>query len=309
MLDAVLALVPSARVGYIGLQRDERTAVASQYYSKLPDRLDSAYVLMIDPMLATGGSASAALELLRARRRPPRSHRLHRRRAGRRGRRRARSPRRRHLYPGRRQPSQRAEIHRPRPRRLRRPAVRNALRRAHDSRRSLANGADIDRAQQDPRPRLSAGRDDGTAHVRRGGLSAVDGRTAVAGDWKDVRRDPRVVAGSRRHAAFDAGRAQRGDDGRAAEGLRGGRRSRVRAAARRRHRVVHAISRLGPRADPRRASRCSRRPRRSSKSASGPTRSRRASAIASTAAIRERRGCSRWRSSSSSKASMSGCSA
>ena len=65
MLDAVLALVPSARVGYIGLQRDERTAVASQYYSKLPDRLDSAYVLMIDPMLATGGSASAALELLR----------------------------------------------------------------------------------------------------------------------------------------------------------------------------------------------------------------------------------------------------
>jgi uracil phosphoribosyltransferase len=65
MLDAVLALVPSARVGYIGLQRDEHTAVASQYYSKLPDRLDSAYVLMIDPMLATGGSASAALELLR----------------------------------------------------------------------------------------------------------------------------------------------------------------------------------------------------------------------------------------------------
>ena len=65
MLDAVLALVPSARVGYIGLQRDERTAVASQYYSKLPDRLDSAYMLMIDPMLATGGSASAAIELLR----------------------------------------------------------------------------------------------------------------------------------------------------------------------------------------------------------------------------------------------------
>jgi uracil phosphoribosyltransferase len=65
MLDAVLALVPSARVGYIGLQRDETTAVASQYYSKLPDRLDSAYVLMIDPMLATGGSASAALALLR----------------------------------------------------------------------------------------------------------------------------------------------------------------------------------------------------------------------------------------------------
>jgi len=65
MLDAVLGLVPSARVGYIGLQRDEQTAIASQYYSKLPQGLRDSYVLMIDPMLATGGSASAALELLR----------------------------------------------------------------------------------------------------------------------------------------------------------------------------------------------------------------------------------------------------
>ena len=64
MLDAVLELVPGARVGHIGLQRDELTAVASQYYSKLPGRLDSSYVLMIDPMLATGGSAIAALDLL-----------------------------------------------------------------------------------------------------------------------------------------------------------------------------------------------------------------------------------------------------
>ena len=63
-LDAVLELVPGARVGHIGLQRDEMTAVASQYYSKLPARLDSSYVLMIDPMLATGGSAVAALDLL-----------------------------------------------------------------------------------------------------------------------------------------------------------------------------------------------------------------------------------------------------
>jgi uracil phosphoribosyltransferase len=64
MLDAVLELVPSARVGHIGLQRDELTAVASQYYSKLPAKLDASYVLMIDPMLATGGSAVAALDLL-----------------------------------------------------------------------------------------------------------------------------------------------------------------------------------------------------------------------------------------------------
>jgi uracil phosphoribosyltransferase len=65
MLDAVLELVPTARVGYIGLQRDERTAIASQYYSKLPNRLRDSFVLMIDPMLATGGSASAAVSLLR----------------------------------------------------------------------------------------------------------------------------------------------------------------------------------------------------------------------------------------------------
>lgn len=65
MLDAVLDLVPTARVGHIGLQRDERTAVASQYYAKVPDGLADAHVLVIDPMLATGGSAVAALDLLR----------------------------------------------------------------------------------------------------------------------------------------------------------------------------------------------------------------------------------------------------
>jgi uracil phosphoribosyltransferase len=65
MLDAVLELVPHARVGHIGLQRDELTAIASQYYSKLPANLAGSYVVMIDPMLATGGSAVAALHLLR----------------------------------------------------------------------------------------------------------------------------------------------------------------------------------------------------------------------------------------------------
>jgi uracil phosphoribosyltransferase len=66
MLDAVLELVPYASVGHIGLQRDEATAVASRYYAKLPGALGSSLVLMIDPMLATGGSAVAALEVLRA---------------------------------------------------------------------------------------------------------------------------------------------------------------------------------------------------------------------------------------------------
>ncbi|RPJ69474.1 MAG: uracil phosphoribosyltransferase [Acidobacteria bacterium] len=65
MLDAVLELLPTARVGHIGLQRDEFTAVASQYYSKLPKDLERSHVLMIDPMLATGGSAVAGLQLLR----------------------------------------------------------------------------------------------------------------------------------------------------------------------------------------------------------------------------------------------------
>jgi uracil phosphoribosyltransferase len=66
MLDAVLELVPRARVGHIGLQRDEMTAVASRYYAKLPPALEQSFVLMIDPMLATGGSAVAALDLLHA---------------------------------------------------------------------------------------------------------------------------------------------------------------------------------------------------------------------------------------------------
>ena len=65
MLDAVLDLVPQARIGHIGLQRDEATAVASQYYSKLPHDVASSFVLVIDPMLATGGSAIAALDVLR----------------------------------------------------------------------------------------------------------------------------------------------------------------------------------------------------------------------------------------------------
>jgi uracil phosphoribosyltransferase len=66
MLDAVLELLPTARVGHIGLQRDEATAIASKYYTKLPRDLADSFVLMIDPMLATGGSAVAAIDLLKA---------------------------------------------------------------------------------------------------------------------------------------------------------------------------------------------------------------------------------------------------
>jgi uracil phosphoribosyltransferase len=66
MLDAVLELLPTARVGHIGLQGDEATAIASRYYSKLPPGLAKSHVLMIDPMLATGGSAAAAIDLIKA---------------------------------------------------------------------------------------------------------------------------------------------------------------------------------------------------------------------------------------------------
>jgi len=64
MLDAVLSLIPWARVGHIGLRRDETTAVASRYYTRLPADLASSYVLMVDPMLATGGSAVDAIQVL-----------------------------------------------------------------------------------------------------------------------------------------------------------------------------------------------------------------------------------------------------
>ena len=65
MLSALLQLVPLARVGFIGLRRDESTAIASQYFERLPERLDDSHVLLVDPMLATGGSAVAALDLLK----------------------------------------------------------------------------------------------------------------------------------------------------------------------------------------------------------------------------------------------------
>ena len=70
MLDAVLELLPAARVGHIGLQRDEATAIASKYYSKLPPNLADSFVLMIDPMLATGGSAVGGHRSAQGRGRP-----------------------------------------------------------------------------------------------------------------------------------------------------------------------------------------------------------------------------------------------
>jgi uracil phosphoribosyltransferase len=65
MLDAFLELVPSAEVGYFGLERNEETAVARRYYEKVPKDLGNAVTFLLDPMLATGGSAALAIEGLR----------------------------------------------------------------------------------------------------------------------------------------------------------------------------------------------------------------------------------------------------
>jgi uracil phosphoribosyltransferase len=62
MLDAFLELVPTAQVGYFGLERNEETAVARRYYEKVPKDLQDAVVYLLDPMLATGGSAAMAIE-------------------------------------------------------------------------------------------------------------------------------------------------------------------------------------------------------------------------------------------------------
>lgn len=65
LLDGVLELVPSARVGFVGLYRDEETLRPVQYYCKLPEALEDRLVIAVDPMLATGNSSAAAIDLLK----------------------------------------------------------------------------------------------------------------------------------------------------------------------------------------------------------------------------------------------------
>ncbi|MEO1128257.1 MAG: uracil phosphoribosyltransferase [Planctomycetota bacterium] len=65
MADGVLDIMPEARVGHLGLLRDERTLLPVHYLSKLPSNLSGGPVILVDPMLATGGSASAAAGMLR----------------------------------------------------------------------------------------------------------------------------------------------------------------------------------------------------------------------------------------------------
>jgi uracil phosphoribosyltransferase len=65
MLDGLLELVPEARVGHIGLYRNEETLEPVQYYAKLPKTIAETDVIIVDPMLATGGSAATAAELVK----------------------------------------------------------------------------------------------------------------------------------------------------------------------------------------------------------------------------------------------------
>ena len=65
LLDGMLELIPSARVGFVGLYRDEETLKPVQYYFKVPDHLSERMVIAVDPMLATGNSSVAAIDLLK----------------------------------------------------------------------------------------------------------------------------------------------------------------------------------------------------------------------------------------------------
>ena len=65
MVDGMLAMIPTAKVGHIGLQRNEETHEPEEYYCKLPEDIEEREVFVVDPMLATGGSSSAAIQKLK----------------------------------------------------------------------------------------------------------------------------------------------------------------------------------------------------------------------------------------------------
>ena len=67
MVDGIRGMIPTAKVGFIGLYRNEETLEPVEYYAKFPTSIVDSIVLVVDPMLATGGSASAAISMLKKR--------------------------------------------------------------------------------------------------------------------------------------------------------------------------------------------------------------------------------------------------
>jgi uracil phosphoribosyltransferase len=67
LVNGINNLIPTAKVGFVGLYRDEETLEPHEYYAKFPDNLEDAVIMVLDPMLATGGSAIAAIEMVKKR--------------------------------------------------------------------------------------------------------------------------------------------------------------------------------------------------------------------------------------------------
>ncbi|MBR2596147.1 MAG: uracil phosphoribosyltransferase [Solobacterium sp.] len=67
LLDGIRRLIPTAKVGFIGLYRDEETLEPHEYFAKFPKNLDESIIMIVDPMLATGGSAIAAIDMIKKR--------------------------------------------------------------------------------------------------------------------------------------------------------------------------------------------------------------------------------------------------
>ena len=176
MLDGVLSLISSARVGFIGLYRDEETLEPVEYYVKLPDDLAERDAIVLDPMLATGNSSAAAIATVKdagARSvtlvclvAAPRGDRARARGA----------PGRPHRLRGDRPRAERARLHRPGPRRRGRPPLRHEVERwarwtSCATIREVIYGAALALADRDP---ADAGR-------RRHGAAARRRRPARSG--------------------------------------------------------------------------------------------------------------------------------
>ena len=67
MVDGIRALIPTCKVGHVGVYRDEETLLPHEYFAKFPPNLEDSVIMILDPMLATGGSASAVIDIVKKR--------------------------------------------------------------------------------------------------------------------------------------------------------------------------------------------------------------------------------------------------